>query len=133
MCDRNNTGTTGRGSVERYYTASKSRTQGREGWAVIFRHPVRTDATTGKSGRRIRRGLGTGDETEADRLVTQLNELLSTPSYWEPSARETARARFDARVVTIFYDGMASGDTDFEAVREAVLPLPGASEGYRRV
>ena len=49
----------------KFYTASKSRNQGREAWSVIFRHPARLDLATGKTGRRVRRGLGTSDETEA--------------------------------------------------------------------
>jgi len=37
---------------EALYTASLSRTQGRTTWAIIFRHPKRTDPTTGKEGLR---------------------------------------------------------------------------------
>jgi len=83
----NNSGTTNKGVVvAKYYTASKSQSQGREGWAVIFRHPVRLDGT-GKPGRRVRRGLGTNDETLATQLVAELNEILQRPELWEPAAR----------------------------------------------
>lgn len=115
-----------------FYTASKSRNKGRESWSVIFRHPVRLDAA-GKPGRRVRRGLGTADESEAHALVEQLNELLRTPALWEPPARALAVDRFDQRVVDIFYEGSEASETDFAAVREAILPLPGSDEGYRRV
>ena len=43
-----------------FYTASLSRTQGRNTWAIIFRHPKRTDPTTGKEGLRVRQSLKTG-------------------------------------------------------------------------
>lgn len=55
-------------------TATKTRTK-RPGWCVTFRHPVRNDSRN-KPGLKIRRGLGTTDEQEAERLVEQLNQLL---------------------------------------------------------
>lgn len=117
----------------RFYTASKSRNQGREAWSVIFRHPARVDLATGKTGRRVRRGLGTSDETEAARLVDQLNELLRTPELWEATARPAAAGRFDARIIDIFYEGLEAVEVDFAELRGALLPLPGEEEGYRTV
>jgi hypothetical protein len=117
----------------KHYTASKSQSQGREGWSVIFRHPTRIDPNTQKPGRRVRRGLGTSIEAEADRLVDQLNVLLSSPELWEPSARATAEIRFDSRVVEIFFDGAEASSIDFRQVRDDSLPLPAAEDGYRRV
>lgn len=117
----------------KFYTASKSRNQGREAWSVIFRHPARLDLATGKTGRRVRRGLGTSDETEASMLVDQLNELLSSPELWEASARPAAVGRFDARIVDIFYEGLEAVEVDFAELRDALLPLPGEEEGYRTV
>lgn len=64
-----------------YYKASKSRSQGREFYSIIFRHPVKKDST-GKSGLRVRRGLGTSDPKEADKLVNQMNELLRENLLW---------------------------------------------------
>ena len=80
-------------SNAKFYTATKSRNQGREAWSVIFRHPARLDVGTGKTGRRVRRGLGTSDEREAERLVDQLNEILRNPELWEPSARSSLNGR----------------------------------------
>lgn len=117
----------------KFYTASKSRNQGREAWSVIFRHPARLDLATGKTGRRVRRGLGTSDEAEAGLLVDQLNELLSTPELWEATARPAAVGRFDARIVDIFYEGLEAVEVDFAELREALLPLPGEEGGYRTV
>ncbi|MGD9794045.1 MAG: hypothetical protein AB7V43_11240 [Acidimicrobiia bacterium] len=99
---------------------------------MIFRHPARLD-TAGKAGRRVRRGLGTPDVTEADRLVEQLNEVLRTPELWEPSSRQQAESRFDSRVVDIFFEGIEPQQLDYEAIRDEVLPLPGPEEGYRSV
>lgn len=118
--------------MAKYYKASKSRNQGRESWSAIFRHPARLDAS-GKHGRRVRRGLGTPDEEEATRLVEQLNELLATPSLWEPAARSLAAGRFDERVVEIFYEGSEASETDFPSIRDGILPMPAADAGYRRV
>ena len=116
------------------YSASLSRTQGRSGYSIIFRHPVRLDPATGKPGVRVRRGLGTRDDVEAERLRDQLNDLLSDTKYHQPSARTEAERRFDQRIVAIFFDNMVPEPTDFEALREAVIQLPSyKSNGYRRV
>ena len=119
--------------MAKYYTASKRQVKGRDGWAVIFRHPARPDRGTGRPGLRVHRGLSTSDETEADSLVAELNEILSSPELWQPTARSTASARFDDRVVAIFYEGHEGQQLDFAAVREEVIPLPGEAEGYKRV
>lgn len=115
------------------YTASKSRNEGRDSWSVIFRHPTRLDTTSGKPGRRIRRGLGTADEAEATRMVEELNEILRSPELWEPAARAIAIDRFDPRVVAIFYEAAEAVRLDFAAVRDEMLPLPTPADGYRRV
>lgn len=117
----------------KFYTANKSRNQGRESWSVIFRHPARIDLATGRTGRRVRRGLGTSDEAEASLLVDQLNQVLSTPELWEVTAKPAAVGRFDSRVVEIFYDGMEVSEVDFADLREKLLPLPGEDDGYRTV
>lgn len=117
----------------RYYTATKSRSQGRDSWAVIFRHPARLDVATGKPGRRVRRGLSTSDETEAERLVEQLTEILHTEALWGPTARSLAASRFDGRIVDIFYDGLEATQTDYSGLRQDVIPLPTTEDGYRTV
>ena len=75
----------------------------------------------------------TRDEAEATDLVAELNELLGEPRYHDPGARSEAAARFDARVVTIFFDGMVAEPLDFESFREESIPLPprGEPDGYR--
>lgn len=116
------------------YVASLSRSQGRNAWAVIFRHPARVDPNTGKPGLRVRQGLGTSEESKAEELKSQLNELLSNEEFWSPAARAEAESRFERRVVEIFYHGMEAEASDFAAVRETAIPLPSSTNSdYRRV
>ena len=116
------------------YTASLSQTQGRSGYSIIFRHPVRRSDATGKPGLRVRSGLGTRDEREAARLRDELNALLGNDKYHDPAARPDAERRFDPRVVNIFFDKMVPEETDFAALRDAVISLPESeSTGYRSV
>lgn len=114
----------------KHYSASKSRGQGRDSWSVIFRHPVRLDPNTGKPGRRVRRGLGTADDAQADALVAQLNQLLSTETYWAASARPEAETRFNTKVIEIFFDGVDGSDVDYLSIRDDLLPMP---ETHRKV
>jgi energy-coupling factor transporter ATP-binding protein EcfA2 len=119
--------------MEKRYAATLSRSQGRSAWAVIFRHPARLDPNTGKRGLRVRQGLGTADEKEANELKEQLNQLLSTEEFWSLQARAEADRRFHRRVVEIFYHGMEPEESDFNALREAAIPLPvSVNSGYRR-
>jgi energy-coupling factor transporter ATP-binding protein EcfA2 len=120
--------------MERRFVASLSRSQGRSAWAVIFRHPVRIDTNTGRTGLRVRQGLGTADDLEAANLREQLNELLSDESYWNSSARSEAEKRFHHRVVEIFFHGMEPEENDFGAIRDLIIELPPRSKDsdYRR-
>ena len=116
------------------YSASLSQTQGRSGYSVIFRHPARRDDASGRTGVRVRRGLGTRDGAEAERLRDELNVLLGDQKFHNPDARAVAARRFDPRVVDIFFDKMVPEETDFAALREAVIALPDSGpDGYRRV
>jgi len=127
----NNDGTT-EGVVERRFTATLSRSQGRNAWAAIFRHPARVDTNTNKVGLRVRQGLGTTDETEARELVDKLNQLLDDPTFWSVSARSSAEERFPQRVVEIFYHGMAPEENDFGAIRDSIIPLPASGDSDYR-
>lgn len=94
----------------RYYRASKSRSQGREFYSIIFRHPVKKDST-GKSGLRVRRGLGTSDPKEADKLVGQMNELLKEDLLWNIDARHIAEKLYDPLIISAFYDVLEKQET----------------------
>ena len=118
----------------RTYSASLSKTQGRSGFSIIFRHPARQDHATGKPGVRVRRGLGTQDEAEAERLREELNVLLGEPKFHDPAAHADAARRFDPRVVDIFFDKMVRKEPNSSALREDVIRLPKSEpDGYRRV
>ncbi|WP_319798245.1 hypothetical protein [Nitrobacter sp.] len=118
--------------MEKRYAATLSRSQGRNAWAVIFRHPARIDLNTGKP-LRVRQGLGTPVEEEANELKDQLNQMLSAEEFWSLAARAEAERRFHRRVVEIFYHGMEPEESDFNAIREAVIQLPTSNDSeYRR-
>ena len=119
-------------TISKPYKASLSRTQGRQSYSIIFRHPVRKDPNTGKPGRRVRAGLGTKDETEASQLVNQMNELLANSDFWTIGAQATARGRFDTRIVDIFFHDIVPQPTDFMNVREQVIPIPSSDDSDYR-
>ncbi len=134
----NNIGTTFTGGpmMNKRYTASKTRSQGRRGWTVIFRHPKLRDSRTGNFGKRVRRGLDTQDEFKADQLVAELNQLLGDESFHDPGFRLEAKNRFDPLVVNIFYDPWVpeNYEVNFKKVREEYIPLPSSSNSdYRQV
>ena len=111
--------------------ASKTRSN-RPGWSVTFRHPVRTDSR-GHRGLKVRRGLGTVDDAEADRLIGQLNELLEDQSWWSGDRRTEAERKFSPAVVSAFFDGIEAGSEDSEAKRDRIIPLPTKEDGYSHV
>lgn len=115
-----------------YYTARKSLGYGRQSFAVTFRHPLRTDSR-GKPGLKVRRGLGTTDEAEAERHVAELNTLLSDERYWSLAARPEAARQFSPVVVSAFYAGLEVATDTADQTRDGAIPLPGADQGYTRV
>lgn len=113
------------------YSASKSRSN-RPGWTVTFRHPLRNDAR-GRPGLKMRRGLNTPDDAEADKLVAEMNALLSDASWWNATKRLEAERRFSKIVVDAFYDEIQAGREDPAKLRDAEIRLPDAEDGYSRV
>lgn len=79
---------------------------------------------TGNFGVRVRRGLGTRDQAEAERLRVELDELLAHAKFRDPAARAEAARRFDERVVDIFFDKMIPDSTDFRALHDAERERP---------
>jgi hypothetical protein len=116
---------------EQQFKASLSRSQGRNAWCIIFRHPIRRDKQ-GRVGLRVRRGLGTNDLKEAEQLRDELNELLSNSEWWTPAVRENAERLYDSRVVSAFYDFLTPIEYDFWELRESIIPLPTPDDGYIR-
>lgn len=113
------------------YQASKTRTN-RPGWSVIFSHPRRRDSR-GRFGLKIRKGLNTTNDAEADRLVEQLNELLSDQRWWSIDRRKEALLKFDELIVKIFFTGMESGKVTSAELREARIPFPKPEDRYAKV
>ena len=111
------------------YSATKARAGTRPGWTISFRHPLRTD-TRGKRGLKVRRGLGTTDEGDADRLVAQMNELLSDETWWSAGKVQEAGRRFAKPVVDAFYDELQAIAVDSWAIRAQHIALPGPDSGY---
>src|SRR6266536_538290 len=102
------------------FQARLSKDSNRSGWCVIFSHPIRP-FDDGRPNRRIRRGLGTSDEAEAQRLVDQLNDILRKPALWTPAAQAEATRFYDDRIVRAFYDELAPAARDSRAIRESAL------------
>jgi hypothetical protein len=93
-------------------------------WIVSFRHPVQKDPK-GKYGLKVRRSLGTEDEAEANRLVSQLDELISDAGLHSVSKRREAERRFDSIVVSAFYDPMkAAVVDDAKTIRDNKVRFP---------
>ncbi len=118
--------------AEQQFKASLSQSQGRRAWCIIIRHPLRRDAK-GHLGRRVRRGLGTTDRAEAERLKDQMNDLLSDKTLWNPAAQERAKRLYDSRLVGAFYDNLTPTEQDFWGVRERIIPLSTLDNDYTRV
>jgi hypothetical protein len=114
------------------FTAAVRENPGRQFLIVDFRHPLKNDASN-RPGKKVRKGLGTADRAEADRLVAQLNELLRDKSLWSIGARpEAARRGYDERVRDIFYAELESTAKSAKASREQELPLPDRDSRYSR-
>jgi GTPase Era involved in 16S rRNA processing len=116
-------------------TGKATLSKGRSSWCLIFRHPVCL-GPDGKQKLRVRRGLGTSDDSVAQQIINELNEILADETLWSPAGREQASAKYDARAVAAFFDPMQSELHDGWMIRDEMLPLPGgkdANDGYARV
>lgn len=101
------------------------------GFSVTFRHPIVKDRT-GTGGLRTRVKT-THSETEAQRLLSDANQLLAEPSFWESSSRDLALRRFLPSVVDAFYREMAPSPVDSMQLRHDLLPLPDKASEYKTV
>ncbi len=113
------------------FKASLSKSKGRGGWCVIFKHPIRS-TKEGRPGLRVRRGLGTSDQEEAQNLVDQLNELLTDEKMWSPSEKARAEQKYHQKIVSAFYDKITPEHRDPWAIREKEIPLPSKADGYAK-
>ncbi|MFZ1073700.1 MAG: hypothetical protein WAO21_09735 [Verrucomicrobiia bacterium] len=105
------------------YTARKQKIEGRNYFTVAFRHPLKQDK--GKPGRQITKGLGTDNEAEADKLVADLNLILSTPALHAlASEQEAKRLGIDPRIIEIFYESIEPAASNHRELRDQMLPFP---------
>ena len=81
----------------------------------------------------MRRGLGTTDEAEADRIVNDLNVLLGDDSWWSADRRADAEQRLDPIAVAAFFDDIEAAVVSSRDLRNAFIRLPGPDDGYARV
>ena len=65
----------------------------------------------------MRRGLGTADEDEAEQLVSEMNAILSDPSWWNAAKRSEAESKFSKTIIDAFYDEIQAGRDDPAARR----------------
>ncbi len=117
--------------MKKQYLASISKNQGKKSFSIIFSHPLKT-APDKKSGKRVRRGLGTTDIQKAMELVEKMNILLSNEKYWSPAMKDKAQKEFGEVVASAFYDGLTQQNRNTWEEREKIIPLPGRTEGYSR-
>jgi len=118
--------------METTYTARKVQPKGKESFVIEFRHPVLL-GPNGKRGRKIRKGLGTRDENDAQLLVNQMNEILSDKVFWNPAGRLLAMNKYDVGIVNAFYEGVDNQVQDYEKMREGRIPLKTHADGYSSV
>ena len=112
------------------YRATLSGEQGRSGFCIIFRHPVRKNPDG--SPVRVRRGLGTKEKADAQLLVDQMNKLLGDVAFWTPAAKSQAESLFDQRIVSAFFDNLLPAVNDPWAFRDEYIRIPGPDDGYAR-
>lgn len=117
---------------KKYYSARKIKPINRDGWIIEFRHPLLKDPS-GKTGKKIRRGLGTSNADEAEALVQHMNTLLSNESYWILTAKKFAEEVFPEGIINAFYDEVEYIVQDYKKRRDEVLPLKTPAEDYSRV
>ena len=110
--------------METKFEASLSK--GRLKWCIIFPHPMIIDDKTGKPGVRVRRGLGTDNQADAQEIVDHVNAMLGNQDYWKMGARDLASRQFNPKAVSAFYDHdrLQVAIVDPWEKRNEVLPLP---------
>lgn len=111
------------------YKATISKNKGKDALSLIFRHPIKTDPKT-NYGVRIRRGLGTSNEVEAQKLVDQMNEILSDPMMWSIDKKSIAQDKYSKIIVDAFYDFLESESFDHSQILNDMLPFPTRKDGY---
>ncbi len=114
------------------FKASLGKVEDRGTFTISFIHPKIIDKD-GNIGKRIHRGLGTQNKEEAQKLVEQMNEILSNEELWHLGSKERAKAKFDERIVEMFYSEIETVKNEPCKKRDECISLPGKENGYRKV
>lgn len=108
--------------VTHLYTARLVRNSGQPGLLVEFRHPGVKDKAG--YGRKVTRGLGTREESEATEILNDLNLILADSSLHEVGARTVARARgIHAKAIEVFYGVFGRDDAASIRHRDKFIPI----------
>ena len=111
------------------YKATAARNPGRKAWLVDFRHPLKND-NSNKPGKKIRKGLGTESEVEAQEMARRLTALLADDQLWSIGARRLAEEKYGAKVASIFFSEIEPPNDSARTKLDQLVELP---EGFARV
>ncbi len=104
------------------YTASAKKNAGRKSYHITFRHPLKSQ--NGKPGKKVCKGLGTTDESVANKIEAQLNELLACEDLHSVGSRSEAAKIYNPIIIEIFYGDLDPTTNSQRVRREEHLPLP---------
>lgn len=93
-------------------------------WNMSFHHPICREGSIGK---KIHRSLKVSDESEAQELRQQMNDLLAraeTPSLLPTRSHAIAEKRYARVVIDAFFDCITPEPVDYLGLRERAMPLP---------
>ena len=100
-------------------------------WNISFHHPICREGSIGK---KIHRSLKVTEESDAQALRDQMNELLvlaETPTLLPTRSHAIAEQKYAPVVIGAFYDCMTPEPVDYLSLREREMPLP-PRQGKRR-
>jgi hypothetical protein len=83
------------------YTAKITENPSGKSYSISFRNPLLLDPS-GKYGRKVNKGLG-NDLAKANKVLEEVNELLSKPIYHSGDGWVEARKKFSDKAIEIFY------------------------------
>lgn len=93
-------------------------------WNISFHHPICREGSIGK---KIHRSLKVTEETEAEALRRQMNELLAiaeTPSLLPTRSHAITEQKYARVVIDAFFDCMTPEPVDYLTLRDRAMPLP---------
>jgi hypothetical protein len=100
-------------------------------WNISFHHPICREGSIGK---KIHRSLKVSEESDAQALRDQMNELLAlaeTPTLLPARRHAITEQRYARLIIDAFYDCMTPEPVDYLSLREREMPLP-PRQGKRR-